>query len=35
MKNFIGIVWDMEQLHRIDLHQCIAMSTRSESLISW
>lgn len=24
MKNFIGIVWDMEQLHRIDLHQCIA-----------
>lgn len=24
MKNLIGIVWDMEQLHRIDLHQCIA-----------
>ena len=24
MKNFIGIVWDMEQLHKIDLHQCIA-----------
>jgi len=24
MKNFIGIVWDMELLHKIDLHQCIA-----------
>jgi uncharacterized protein (DUF362 family) len=24
MKNLIGIVWDMEQLHRIGLHQCIA-----------
>ena len=24
MKNLIGIVWDMEQLHKIDLHQCIA-----------
>ena len=24
LKNFIGIVWDMEQLRRIDLHQCIA-----------
>jgi uncharacterized protein (DUF362 family) len=24
MKNLIGIVWDMEKLHRIDLHQCIA-----------
>jgi uncharacterized protein (DUF362 family) len=24
LKNLIGIVWDMEQLHRIDLHQCIA-----------
>jgi uncharacterized protein (DUF362 family) len=24
LKNFIGIVWDMEQLHKIDLHQCIA-----------
>jgi len=24
MKNLIGTVWDMEQLHRIDLHQCIA-----------
>jgi len=24
MKNLIGIVWDMEQLHRIDLHQCVA-----------
>ncbi len=24
MKNFIGIVWDMEQFHKIDLHQCIA-----------
>ncbi|OGP75372.1 MAG: hypothetical protein A2V86_00960 [Deltaproteobacteria bacterium RBG_16_49_23] len=24
MKNFIGIVWDMERLHKIDLHQCIA-----------
>jgi len=23
MKNLIGIVWDMEQLHKIDLHQCI------------
>lgn len=24
MKNLIGIVWDMEQFHKIDLHQCIA-----------
>lgn len=24
MKNFIGITWDMEQLHKIGLHQCIA-----------
>jgi uncharacterized protein (DUF362 family) len=24
MKNLIGIVWDMEHLHKIDLHQCIA-----------
>lgn len=24
MKNYIGIVWDMELLHKIDLHQCIA-----------
>jgi len=24
MKNLIGIVWDMEKLHKIDLHQCIA-----------
>jgi uncharacterized protein (DUF362 family) len=24
MKNLIGIVWDMEQLHKIDLHQSIA-----------
>jgi uncharacterized protein (DUF362 family) len=24
MKNLIGTVWDMEQLHKIDLHQCIA-----------
>jgi uncharacterized protein (DUF362 family) len=24
MKNLIGIVWDMEQLHKVDLHQCIA-----------
>jgi uncharacterized protein (DUF362 family) len=24
LKNLIGVVWDMEQLHRIDLHQCIA-----------
>ena len=24
LKNFIGITWDMEQLHKIDLHQCIA-----------
>jgi len=24
MKNLIGVVWDMEQLHKIDLHQCIA-----------
>jgi len=24
MKNLVGIVWDMEQLHKIDLHQCIA-----------
>jgi uncharacterized protein (DUF362 family) len=24
MKNLIGTVWNMEQLHRIDLHQCIA-----------
>jgi uncharacterized protein (DUF362 family) len=24
MKNLIGIVWDMERLHKIDLHQCIA-----------
>ncbi len=24
MKNLIGIVWDMEQLHKIGLHQCIA-----------
>jgi uncharacterized protein (DUF362 family) len=24
MKNLIGVVWDMELLHKIDLHQCIA-----------
>src|SRR4030043_474532 len=24
MKNLIGIVWDMEQLHKSNLHQCIA-----------
>jgi len=24
MKNLIGIVWDMERLHKIDLNQCIA-----------
>lgn len=24
MKNLIGIVWDMEQLHKVDLHQSIA-----------
>src|SRR5512136_1478362 len=24
MKNLIGITWDMEQLHKIGLHQCIA-----------
>ncbi len=24
MKNLVGIVWDMEQLHKIDIHQCIA-----------
>jgi uncharacterized protein (DUF362 family) len=24
LKNLIGIVWDMEQFHRIDLNQCIA-----------
>ncbi len=24
MKNLMGIVWDMEQFHKIDLHQCIA-----------
>jgi uncharacterized protein (DUF362 family) len=24
MKNLIGITWDMEQLHKISLHQCIA-----------
>src|SRR4030043_2167078 len=24
MKNLIGIVWDMEQLHKVDLHQHIA-----------
>jgi uncharacterized protein (DUF362 family) len=24
MKNLMGTVWDMEQLHKIDLHQCIA-----------
>jgi uncharacterized protein (DUF362 family) len=24
LKNLIGIVWDMEQLHKIGLHQCIA-----------
>ena len=24
MKNLLGIVWDMELLHKIDLHQCIA-----------
>ena len=24
MKNLMGIIWDMEQLHKIDLHQCIA-----------
>jgi len=24
LKNLIGIVWDMEQLHKIDLHQCVA-----------
>ncbi len=24
LKNLIGIVWDMEQLHKIDLHQSIA-----------
>lgn len=24
MKNLMGILWDMELLHKIDLHQCIA-----------
>ncbi|MDI7261876.1 MAG: DUF362 domain-containing protein [Thermodesulfobacteriota bacterium] len=24
LKNLIGVVWDMELLHKIDLHQCIA-----------
>lgn len=24
MKNLIGITWDMEQLHKVGLHQCIA-----------
>jgi len=24
LKNLMGIVWDMELLHKIDLHQCIA-----------
>jgi uncharacterized protein (DUF362 family) len=24
LKNLIGVVWDMEQFHKIDLHQCIA-----------
>jgi uncharacterized protein (DUF362 family) len=24
LKNLIGTVWDMEQFHKIDLHQCIA-----------
>jgi len=24
MKNLMGITWDMEQLHKIGLHQCIA-----------
>ena len=24
MKNLMGILWDMEKLHKIDLHQCIA-----------
>jgi len=24
MKNLIGSVWDMEQLHKVDLHQHIA-----------
>jgi uncharacterized protein (DUF362 family) len=24
LKNLMGIIWDMEELHRIDLHQCIA-----------
>ncbi len=24
LKNLIGIVWEMEQFHKIDLHQCIA-----------
>ena len=24
MKNLIGVVWDMELLHKIDIHQCIA-----------
>ncbi len=24
MKNLMGIVWDMEIMHKIDLHQCIA-----------
>jgi len=24
LKNLIGIIWDMEQFHKIDLHQCIA-----------
>ncbi len=24
LKNLMGIVWDMEQFHKIDLHQCIA-----------
>jgi uncharacterized protein (DUF362 family) len=24
LKNLIGTLWDMEQLHKIDLHQCIA-----------
>ncbi len=24
LKNLMGTIWDMEQLHKIDLHQCIA-----------
>ncbi len=24
LKNLMGIIWDMELLHKIDLHQCIA-----------